>query len=215
MKKYLGVLLFILLLFPVMVNAKTTKKVDNLVNVYVFEAGGCPYCEAEVDYLESLSSYNKKFKIVQKELYIDHIEWKQGKDYETGVKVANGFLNVGFSNSQYTGTPFVVISDVYASTGYSTSLEKYINDAYEKGDKDIVKCVENGKDNCFKDIVAPEEFKANNNAQEEPTNTTSKESKETSNNDLIWVVIICTIVNMAVYIIKSNKDKYEILNKIK
>lgn len=209
MKKYLFSIL-VLLLCPLMVFAKDKA----LVKVYVYEAGGCPYCEAEIDYLKGLDSYNKKFKIVRKELYVDHVEWKKGKDYDTGVKVANGFLNAGFTNASYSGTPFVVISDIYASTGYSTSLEEYINEAYENGDKDIVKCVEDGKDNCFKDVKAPEtsENYGNNDTAD---STVGNNNKITSNNDIIWVVIVCTIVNIAVYIIKSNKDKYEILNRIK
>ena len=208
MKKILfGIL--VLLLCPLMVFAKN----KDLVKVYVYEAGGCPYCEAEIDYLKGLDSYNKKFKIVRKELYIDHVEWKPGKDYDTGVKVANGFLNAGFGNASYTGTPFVVISDIYASTGYSTSLETYINDAYEKGDKDIVKCVEDGKDNCFKDVVGNDPVPSNNGDTIETTNNNAK--SENVSNNLIWVVIVCTIINIAVYVIKSNKDKYEILSKIK
>ncbi len=210
MKKYLlGIL--VLLLCPLMVFAKDKE----LVKVYVYEAGGCPFCEREIEYLKGLDSYNKKFKIVQKELYVDHIEWKQGKDYNTGVKVANGFQNAGFKGASYTGTPFVVISDLYAATGYSTSLESYINDAYEQGDKDIVKCVEAGKDNCFKDVKAP--ANVGNDDNNIPNNDTANPSNSNSNKsgDVIWVVIICTIVNISVYIIKSNKDKYEILSKIK
>ena len=72
------VLLFLILLFiPFIVNADKNK----MVKVYVFEAGGCPYCEAEIDYLKGLKSYNKKFTIEKKELYIAHIEWEPGKDY--------------------------------------------------------------------------------------------------------------------------------------
>lgn len=145
MKKiFLGIVSFILAFsFNMIVKA------EELVKVYVFEAGGCPYCEKEVEYLESLESYNKKFTIVRKELYIDHVDWEKGKDYDLGVKVANAFKNAGFKDAKYNGTPFVVISDLYAATTYSTALESYINEAYETGDKDIVKCIEEGKDNCL------------------------------------------------------------------
>ena len=47
------------------------------VKVYIFEAGGCPYCKLQEDYLKGLDSYNKKFEIVNKELYIDHIDWQR------------------------------------------------------------------------------------------------------------------------------------------
>ncbi len=213
MKKYF-VLILLVLLFPIAVYAS-----NDLVKVYVYEAGGCPYCEQEIEYLKGLKSYNKKFKIVQKELYVDHIAWAHGKDYETGVKVANTFKAAGFNEASYQGTPFVVISDVYASTGYSTSLESYINDAYEKGDKDIVKCIEDGKEECLKGVKAEDVQKVEeeNNAVDttgDNTNTYSA-SKSVYNGDVIWTIIGCTLVTIAVYVVKSNKDKKEILEKIK
>ena len=128
----------------------TNVSANEKVKVYMFEAGGCPYCEAEVEYLEALDSYGKKFEIVRKELYVDHINWAQGKDYELGVKVANLFLEQGFKDASYQGTPFVVISNLYAAATYSTQLESYINEAYDKGDVDVVGCVEKGGENCFK-----------------------------------------------------------------
>ena len=118
---------------------------SKFVKVYVFEAGGCPYCEMEKEYLQGLDSYNKKFEIVTKELYIDHVDWEPGSDYELGVNVANYFQRKGFANAKYTGTPFVVISDLYAAATYSTSLESYIDTAYEVGDKDIVGQIERGE----------------------------------------------------------------------
>ena len=58
MKKKLFSILFAMLLFvPFFVKA------DEKVKVYIFEAGGCPYCEAEVEYLKGLDSYNEKFTI--------------------------------------------------------------------------------------------------------------------------------------------------------
>ena len=35
------------------------------LNVYVFYAGGCPYCEKQIEYLKSLESYGKKFDIIK------------------------------------------------------------------------------------------------------------------------------------------------------
>ncbi len=127
-------------------NKKDETVAGEKVKVYIFEAGGCPYCKMQVEYLEGLDSYNKKFEIVMKELYVDHIEWAEGKDYALGKKVAEAFTTAGFTNASYYGTPFVVISDLYASTTYSESLESYINKAYEQGDKDIVSCLEKGND---------------------------------------------------------------------
>ena len=137
MKKLL-VAIFSLLLMIGTVNA------EGKVKVYIFQAGGCPYCEAEIEYLQSLDSYNKEFEIVTKELYVDHVDWAEGADYQTGKKVAELFLSAGFEDASYKSTPFVVISNLYAAAGYNTDLESVLAAAYEAGDKDIVACVEDG-----------------------------------------------------------------------
>lgn len=132
-------------LVNVEVNAEEAKK----VKVYIFEAGGCPFCEQEKEYLQGLESYGVKFEIVTKQLYVDHINWAQGADYELGKKVATAFNEAGFEQAQYTATPFVVISDLYAAAIYSEDLEQYIDKAYNEGDKDVVGCYANGGSNCL------------------------------------------------------------------
>ena len=167
------------------------------VKVYIFEAGGCPYCEAEIEYLKGLSSYNKKFVIVQKEAYVDHIDWAQGKDFELAQKVADAFKAAGFQDATYQATPFVVISDLYAAAAYSTELESVIEEAYEKGDKDIVTCIEKGKTNCLKHL----------------TKTSSSESSGELNTSAI-VMIICTLALGVLYFFKSSKDTKEIVEAL-
>ena len=190
MKKRIISIFIIFLIILQITNVYALKK----VKVYIFEAGGCPYCELEEEYLKGLDSYNKKFEIIKKELYIDHVDWQKGKDYDLGVKVANGFKNIGFSDARYDGTPFVVISDLYATASYSTSLEDIINEAYEKGDKDVVGCFENGNNNCLNHL---------------------KENNKSNNSDVSLIIIICSIIIICVYIIKSNADKKEIIRVIK
>ena len=143
MKKVL-LLFALLLMIPISINA------EGKVKVYVFEAGDCPYCEAELEYLKTIDQ--DKIEIVRKELYIDHVDWEPGKDYELGVKVADAFKNAGFTNATYTSTPFVVISDLYAVSGYSTSLDSVIDYAYKEGDMDAVSCIESGEEGCIRDI---------------------------------------------------------------
>ena len=147
MKKIKSLLLiaFAFVLFGGITNVKAAEK----VKVYVFEAGGCPYCEYEKEYLRSLDSYNVKFEIVEKQLYVDHVDWKPAKDYPLGKAGAEAFQSAGFENASYNGTPFVVISDLYAAAAYSTNLEEVINVAYEKGDKDVVACYANDGENCL------------------------------------------------------------------
>lgn len=142
MKKLFSmILLLTLVAFGFQLSAKAKDK----VKIYLFVAGGCPYCELEEEYLKSLDGYGTKFEIVEKELYVDHIDWERGKDYELGYKVATAFQEAGFEDASYQGTPFVVISDIYAAAGYSTSLESYIDQAYEEGDNDVVGAFAKGK----------------------------------------------------------------------
>lgn len=194
-KKLLSVLFTLLLLIPLGINAEEKEK----VKVYIFEAGGCPYCEAEVEYLKGLEGYNKTFTIEIKELYIDHVDWKPGKDYDLGVKVANGFLNAGFTDASYQGTPFVVISDLYAASAYSTSLESVINEAYEKGDKDIVSCYADGKEDCLNHL-AKEDNKVTDNDSATGANT--------------WVVVVMGLLVIGTIIIKSTIDTNRIVETI-
>ena len=194
-KKLLSVLFTLLLLIPLGINAEEKEK----VKVYIFEAGGCPYCEAEVEYLKGLEGYNKTFTIEIKELYVDHVDWEPGKDYDLGVKVANGFLNVGFTDASYQGTPFVVISDLYAASAYSTSLESVINEAYEKGDKDIVSCYADGKEDCLNHL-AKEDNKVTDNDSATGANT--------------WVVVVMGLLVIGTIIVKSTIDTNRIVETI-
>ena len=189
MKKRILVIIIAILAFIPFVSAK-----DKKVKVYMFEAGGCPYCEAQEEYLKGLDGYDKKFELIKKELYVDHVEWKEGKDYELGVKVATSFQEAGFENASYEGTPFVVISDLYATAGYSESLEDIINEAYEKGDKDIVGCYADGKNDCLNHIKKQVKTKINYD-----------------NLFTIGTIILCSGIIILIYLIKSNKDKKAII----
>lgn len=141
MKKVL-ILLVLLLMLPFSVRA------EEKVKVYVFEAGGCPYCEAEKEYLKT---FGDKIEVISYELYVDHVDWEPGKDYKLGVDVADAFNDAGFEDASYYSTPFVVISDLYAASGYNTELEKYIEAAIEEGDMDAVECIASGETGCVRD----------------------------------------------------------------
>lgn len=189
-------IILIFIIFLIIILQIPNVHASGKVRVYIFEAGGCPYCEMQEEYLKGLESYDKKFEIIKKELYIDHVDWQKGKDYDLGVKVANGFKKMGFEDASYQGTPFVVISDLYAAASYSTSLEEVINEAYEKGDRDIVSCYEKGNTNCL-------DYLKENNAE-----------KNSDNIGIILVIILCTITIICTYTIKSNKNKKEIIDLI-
>ena len=190
MKKVL-LFIFSIIVFIPFVSAK-----NDPVKVYIFEAGGCPYCEAEIEYLEGLSSYKTEFIIVKKEAYVDHIDWAQGKDYDLTVKVANTFKDAGFEDATYQATPFVVISDLYAASAYNTSLEEIISKAYKNGDKDIVSCIDSGKTNCLSHL-------------------SKTDSSTTSIGSQTLVSLLLAAIVVIIYILKSNKDKKEIINEFK
>ncbi len=137
---------FLLVLF---LGSPETKKHDP-VKVYVFGASGCPYCESQISYLKELDSYNKKFVIVEKELYVDHIDYVPGADYSLAHHVEETFTQ-DFSREivAVTGTPYVVISNIYAKTGYNSGLDTIINAAYALGDTDTVGCISRGGTNCL------------------------------------------------------------------
>ncbi len=187
MKKLLVTIMAVMCLLPLAVNAK------GKVKVYIFEAGGCPACEAQMEYLKGLDSYNEKFTIVEKELYVDHVDWEQGKDYALGKKVAEAFLSadpVKFKDATYQATPFIVVSDVYASAGYNASLETIINEVYENGDKDIVKCYADGKTDCLDHL---------------------NEDTSADNGGVIATIIVCSLVMTVIYLVKSSIDTKTII----
>ena len=189
MKKLFLSIIMLLLMLPIIVKAED----NNLVKVYVFEAGGCPYCEAQIDYLKKLESYNKKFEIIEKEAYVDHVDWKKGKDFDLSKTVSEAFKKVGFDDAEYRATPFVVISDKYAKAAYTKDLESVIDEVYNEGDKDIVGCYEKGNTNCLDHLVL--------------LNTNQK----VDNKPVFITIIICTFLIILTYLVKSTLDTKKII----
>ena len=205
MKKIRKVLLLVLAL--ILFSGLTNVKAEGKVKVYIFEAGGCPYCEKEVEYLQSLSSYNEKFEIVLKELYVDHVDWEQGKDYALGKAVAEAFQSAGFKDAGYTGTPFVVISNLYAVSGYSTSLEAYINKAFEEGDKDVVGCYANGGENCLEG--------ADPSITVDPTPSDSKKDDKNDVDTITTIILLLIIAGSIALVVYTGKRNAETVNEKK
>lgn len=217
LKKILLVFILMLLFGTIGVNAKSK------VKVYIFEAGGCPYCEAQVDYLKDLDGYNDTFEIIRKELYVDHVDWEKGSDYELGSKVAQEFTAKGFDNASIMGTPFVVVSDIYADTGYNTSLESIIDKAYKEGDKDAVGCIKRGNSNCVrsqdevKDPTPSIDTTDNNDDIFKDVDSTEKSK---TNGGVLAIVIlsillgISVICNIILLIVLSTKKEKEVIRVV-
>lgn len=208
MKKIKNVLLLLLAL--VIFCGVTGVNAEEKVKVYVFEAGGCPYCEAELEYLKGLSSYNDKFEIIQKELYIDHVDWKWGKDYPVGKAVAEAFLSAGFEDASYQGTPFVVISDLYAAAAYSTNLEEIINQAYEAGDKDVVGCYANDGTNCLEG--ADPSIKVDWSLVPSESEKDDKKDVETIST-IILLLFIAGSIALVIYTGKRNAESVKVVSE--
>ena len=201
----------LLLLIVMLLFGAVGVEAEGKVKVYIFSAEGCPYCEQEIEYLEGLSGYGTKFEIIEKELYIDHVNWEKGSDFELGKTVAEAFNNAGFDDATYKGTPFVVISDLYASATYSTDLESIINESYQEGDKDAVKCIENGNSSCIRSKITGEiiEYKqddsqdTNDNTSSDTkneyidsndnTSTNTKNESKDSNDNTVLIVLIAVL----------------------
>ncbi len=162
MKKLILIFIFMLLI-PFTVNAK-----DNLVKVYVFGMTNDTSTTDGINELKKLPSYNKKFKIIFKETYIKPSDtyigdWPKGKDYDLVEKIQNVFIKAGqIKKDEYNfyQAPLFFISDNF----YMNSIENVSNAidiAYKNGDKDIVGCVIDGKEDCTK-LISEKENKNNN-----------------------------------------------------
>ena len=197
-----------LLLLTVLCTMLFTSKVSakDKVKVYIFEAGGCPYCEAEINYLEGLDTYNKEFEIVRKELYVDHVDWEKGKDYDLGVKVADAFNEKGYEDASYQGTPFVVIGNIYAAASYNENLEDTISKAYKNQSPDVVGCFEKGKDNCSDKIKESDGNNGSGNNGSGNNGTTEDKKDDSAIGTLVLTIIICAgVVVLLVKTRNSNK----------
>ena len=211
-KKLLLVLLLTVLLLPISVSANIEQP---KVKVYMFYAGGCPACESLEEYLKGLEGYNKTFELVKKEAYIDHIEWKNGKDFDLSQKASDMFEAKGYGEYEERGyhlnqsTPFVVISGTYAAVGYNPGLESVINEIAKAADKDVIGCIEAGKKDCDKLITEIEKPKTTTDTEKEET------TKTTTDNNMMAVTIICSAVMVAVYLVKSTLDTNRIIKALK
>ena len=211
MKKILLGIIALLFVIPMSVNANVEQP---KVKVYMFYAGGCPACESAEEYLKGLEGYNKTFELVKKEAYIDHIEWKQGKDYELSQKASDLFESLGYGEYEERGyhlnqsTPFIVISGTYAAVGYNTDLEKVINEIAKAGDKDVIGCLEAGKKDCDKLVTKIEKEKTDEKTDDNKTTSSTK------NDNTVAAVAICSAVIVVAYLVKSTIDTKKIIEAL-
>lgn len=112
-------LLLVVLLFPLVVNAK-----DNKVTLYLFHGDGCPHCAAEIEYLNSIEKKYDNLEIVKYEVWYN----EENSNFLTQVKESFG-VNNSFVPATIIGNTLI--------TGYSDSIGNKIERAinyYSKND---------------------------------------------------------------------------------
>ena len=145
MKKIINFcLLLVILLFPLMVNAK-----DNKVTLYLFHGDGCPHCAEEIEYLNGIESKYKNLKIVKYEV------WYNEDNASLLQEVYNAY---GITRN---GVPTTVIGNTLIQ-GYSDStglkLERAIKYYSENKYIDQIKRIRN---NTFVEEDLKDEFSEN------------------------------------------------------
>ena len=106
-------LFIIILLFPLVVNAK-----DNKVTLYLFHGDGCPHCAAEIEYLNSIEKKYDNLEIVKYEVWYN----EDNSKFLQEVYEAYGITR--------NGVPTTVIGNTIMQ-GYGTSTGSKIERAIQ------------------------------------------------------------------------------------
>ncbi len=145
-------LLLVVLLFPLVVNAK-----ENKVTLYLFHGDGCPHCASEIEYLNRIEKKYNNLEIVKYEVWYD----EDNSEFLNQVKESFGVNNpyvpttvigntliTGFSDS--TGNKIERAIKYYSSNDYIDQVQKIkegtfnkekYEDSFEKYEKETDKDV--------------------------------------------------------------------------
>ena len=145
-------LLLVVLLFPLVVNAK-----ENKVTLYLFHGDGCPHCASEIEYLNRIEKKYNNLEIVKYEVWYD----QDNSEFLNQVKESFGVNNpyvpttvigntliTGFSDS--TGNKIERAIKYYSSNAYIDQVQKIkegtfnkekYEDSFEKYEKETDKDV--------------------------------------------------------------------------
>lgn len=113
MKKFLKIIVFLILLIPLNVNAEGRK-----VNIHIFYGEGCPHCAHEKEFLNEYLEDKDNVEIFTYEVWYNDDNKKLLSEVQK---------QMGTSNS---GIPYTVIGKKVIS-GYSNSTQQTIKDAVE------------------------------------------------------------------------------------
>ena len=206
MKKFLAVVLTLMLVLPIGVSAEDTKystyntmnlketleaedielenedyeETDDQATIYMFRGQGCGYCRKFLTFLSSISEeYGKYFKLVSFEV------WQDQDNSELMTQVGEAL------DEEISGVPFIIIGDKtfpgYAET-YDEQIKDAIMDLYEQDPKD--------REDLFDNL---------GNASKKKEEKEKKEEKDANVAGVIAIVVIAGVVALAVISRRKNK----------
>lgn len=132
--------LFIAILFLVLFIPFSTKADEEKIRLYLFHQNGCPHCEAELEFLESIEDDYPRLEIVKYEVSSNQMNYSL---YNKVMKKTRIYEN---------GVPFTMIgTDYFVGFDEETGTDKEIKKSIEKflkgnNYKDIISMVKNDED---------------------------------------------------------------------
>lgn len=122
-KKYVQLLIIILLLLALPINAKANK---NLVNIYFFHSKDCSHCNEEIKFLDSIEKKYNNVKIYRYEIHEDNNNEKRKKVIELYDLKSNGVPLTIIGN-----TPYIGYGENISNKKYIKTIEYYSRYGYE------------------------------------------------------------------------------------
>ena len=138
MKKIIRLcLLLVILLFPLMVNAKGNDK----VTLYLFHGDGCPHCASEIEYLNKIESKYENLEIVKYEVWYNDENSEFLKSIKSSFGVDNSYVPatiigdtiiIGYGDG--TGPKIERAIKYYLENDYIDQVERIKNNEFVKED---------------------------------------------------------------------------------
>ena len=129
-------LFIIILLFPLVVNAK-----DNKVTLYLFHGDGCPHCAAEIEYLNSIEKKYDNLEIVKYEVWYNEDNSKFLQEvYEAYGVTRNGVPTTVIGNTimqgygTSTGSKIERAIQYYLENDYTDQIARIKEGTFNKED---------------------------------------------------------------------------------
>ena len=129
-------LLIVVLLFPLVVNAK-----ENKVTLYLFHGEGCPHCASEIEYLNSIEEKYKNLEIVKYEVWYNEENSNLLQEVYNAYGITrNGVPTTVIGNTimqgygTSTGTTIERAIKYYSNNEYIDQVERIKNGSFVKED---------------------------------------------------------------------------------